>query len=172
MQAMLAILPLKQTKLRLSWLLIFFIIYTLANYILMFDFICTWKFECKTYVDWHATMEEGVWCWYYYAGKCSWNLGHLFGFCFGRFEYKEHDMLLQWLVGLSIVSFFFRILSSRSKLIEILKQVDDCFISRGHRKCKVFILGFKIQRAHSLWITGEGRSVWKNGGGELWGLYE
>ena len=60
----------------------------------------------KTYVDWHATMEEGVWCWYYYAGKCSWNLGHLFGFCLGRFEYKEHDMLLQWLVGLPTVSCF------------------------------------------------------------------
>ena len=87
----------------------------------------------KTYVDWHATMEEGVWCWYYYAGKCSWNLGHLFGFCLGRFEYKEHDMLLQWLVGLPTV-FSSRFWVQGVSWLKFWSKLMIVFISRGYRK--------------------------------------
>jgi len=61
---------------------------------------CTWLFlivvlkiseseevrywQGKTYVVWHATMEEGVWRGHDYAGKSGWNLAHVYRFCFGR----------------------------------------------------------------------------------------
>ena len=62
MQAMLVILPLKQTKLRLSWLLFFFIVYTLGNHVLMFDSICTWKFEyCSNSYQMYDAMRVVTW---------------------------------------------------------------------------------------------------------------